>query len=174
MDFAWIVAWITVRKNGSGTLNVLTSWPNLRCSEPIQAAICNGPGLRHLLCLLQPARMDHGETATVAAAAKVLSNLVNEGSLVCARWKRKNRDLLRGEHLDSARGQFTSKETVSRLLELIKYEWEVDRFDDLGLLESLADILLQAVAEDGNIHKKWDWILQAHRWYLQKTMAKLP
>lgn len=35
-------------------------------------------------------------------------------------------------------------------MDLIKYEWQVDQFTNLDLLGSLVDVLLQAVAEDGN------------------------
>lgn len=53
--------------------------------------------------------------------------------------------------LDSARAKFVScNDAIERLLDLIKYEWKVDQFTNLDLLGSLVDVLLQAVAEDGN------------------------
>lgn len=39
---------------------------------------------------------------------------------------------------------------IERLLDLIKYEWQVDQLTNLDLLGSLVDTLLQVVAEDGN------------------------
>ncbi|KAL0079552.1 armadillo-type protein [Phycomyces blakesleeanus] len=98
--------------------------------EPIQADIATYGGVKLLTELLDPARMDHGEEATVCMAAKVLDNLLGE---------------------DSVRKAFSSRESVSRLLEMINYEWNVDQLENLDLLENLADALLQVVLDDDDM-----------------------
>ncbi|KAI9016522.1 armadillo-type protein [Phycomyces nitens] len=98
--------------------------------EPIQADIATYGGVKLLSELLDPARMDHGEEATVCMAAKVLDNLLGE---------------------DSVRKAFSCRESVSRLLEMINYEWNVDQLENLDLLENLADALLQVVLDDDDM-----------------------
>ncbi|KAI7882556.1 ARM repeat-containing protein [Lichtheimia hyalospora FSU 10163] len=96
--------------------------------EPIQKAIGSSDGIEYLSKLLKPARLDHGELVTVLLAARALDNLMHE---------------------DSARLKFVScNDAIERLLDLIKYEWQVDQFSNLDLLGSLVDTLLQGVAED--------------------------
>ncbi|KAG2221049.1 hypothetical protein INT45_009707 [Circinella minor] len=94
--------------------------------EPIQKTINENEGVNYLANLLRPARMDHGEEMMVTIAAKALDNLMNE---------------------EFARKSFPL-DCVPRLLELVKYEWQIDHFQNLELLESLVDILLQLIAED--------------------------
>ncbi|KAI9321600.1 armadillo-type protein [Dichotomocladium elegans] len=73
----------------------------------------------------------HGELMTVTLAARTLENLVRE---------------------DSVRDAFTSYSgSIERLLDLISYEWRVDQLDNLDLLGSLTDIMIQAVAEDATV-----------------------
>ncbi|KAI8374497.1 armadillo-type protein [Radiomyces spectabilis] len=102
----------------------------LNCSmdyEPIEKDLANYGGVQHLSALLDPARMEQNQEAIVSMAAKVLNNLTAE---------------------DVARKIFSNKDSVIRVLDLIKYAWQVDHFDDLDFLENLADLLLQAVLDD--------------------------
>ncbi|KAI9492634.1 armadillo-type protein [Zychaea mexicana] len=96
--------------------------------DPIQKAISETEGVSYMAHLLQPARMDHGEEVMVTIAAKALDNLMGDGK-------------------DAGRKAFPL-DCVPRLLEMVKYEWQVDRFENLDLLESLVDVLLQLIAED--------------------------
>lgn len=72
--------------------------------------------------------MDHGEEVTVMMATKALENIVEE---------------------DSARAKLSTSDTIGRLVQMIKYAWQVDQLENTDLLGSLTDILLQILAENG-------------------------
>ncbi|KAI9261671.1 armadillo-type protein [Phascolomyces articulosus] len=94
--------------------------------EPIQKEISENKGVHWIAGLLRPSRMENGEEMMVTIAAKALDNLVGE---------------------ESGRKAFPLT-CVPHLLEMVKYEWKIDRFENLELLESLVDTLLQLIAED--------------------------
>ncbi|KAI8144162.1 armadillo-type protein [Fennellomyces sp. T-0311] len=97
--------------------------------DPIQKAIAENGGIEYLAHLLQPARMDHGEQMMVTFATKTLDNLMGE---------------------DTCRSAFPIK-CIPNLLTMITYEWQVDHLENLELLESLVDTLLQLIAEDESV-----------------------
>ncbi|ORY96860.1 armadillo-type protein [Syncephalastrum racemosum] len=97
---------------------------------PLQEQLGNSDGLTFLLQLLDPARMDHGEEITVMMATKALENLVEE---------------------DSTRAKLSTSDTIGRLVQMIKYSWQVDQLENTDLLGSWTDILLQILAENDDM-----------------------
>jgi len=96
-------------------------------SDVIQEQICECQGVRALMTLIEPAQMNHGEEAMVTTAAKLLTVLqVNEKALP----------------------QIAEEGGVSKLVDMVRYTWTVDKLEDMDLLEYLSEILQQVLLEN--------------------------
>ncbi|CAO3669084.1 unnamed protein product [Umbelopsis ramanniana] len=96
-------------------------------SDVIQEQVCDCNGVQALMRLLEPAQMDHGEEAMVNTAAKLLS-IIQEN--------------------EKAIAQIVAEDGVSKLIDLVRYSWTVDKLEDLDLLEYLSEILQHVLAEN--------------------------
>ncbi|KAG2187025.1 hypothetical protein INT44_003253, partial [Umbelopsis vinacea] len=96
-------------------------------SDVIQEQVCDCNGVKALMSLLEPAQMDHGEDAMVNTAAKLLT-IIQEN--------------------EKAVPQIAAEEGVSKLIDLVRYSWTVDKLEDLDLLEYLSEILQHVLAEN--------------------------
>ncbi|GAB5586692.1 hypothetical protein Unana1_01592 [Umbelopsis nana] len=96
-------------------------------SDVIQEQVCECQGVRALMTLIEPAQMNHGEEAMVTTAAKLLTVLqVNEKALP----------------------QIAEEGGVSKLVDMVRYTWTVDKLEDMDLLEYLSEILQQVLLEN--------------------------
>ncbi|KAI8577275.1 hypothetical protein K450DRAFT_282785 [Umbelopsis ramanniana AG] len=95
--------------------------------DVIQEQVCDCNGVQALMKLLEPAQMDHGEEAMVNTAAKLLTILQENEKAVL---------------------QIAAEEGVSKLIDLVRYSWTVDKLEDLDLLEYLSEILQHVLSEN--------------------------
>ncbi|RUS18179.1 hypothetical protein BC937DRAFT_89072 [Endogone sp. FLAS-F59071] len=95
--------------------------------EPIQREILRLDGLSTLSKLLSVSRLDHGENQAVCLAARVS---------------------LTPPPTDEGRRQFVKLETVVPFVQLLQYTWQVDKSEDLDLMDAVVDVL-EATVELG-------------------------
>ncbi|RUS35599.1 armadillo-type protein [Jimgerdemannia flammicorona] len=92
--------------------------------EPIQSEILRLEGLPVLVKLLSSDRLNH---QAVCLAARVINYLVG---------------------LDKGRLQFTKIEAIVSFVKVLEYSWQVDKSQDLDLMESVVDVLESTVLEE--------------------------
>ncbi|RUP42801.1 armadillo-type protein [Jimgerdemannia flammicorona] len=92
--------------------------------EPIQSEILRLEGLPVLVKLLSSDRLNH---QAVCLAARVINYLVG---------------------LDKGRLQFAKIEAIVSFVKVLEYSWQVDKSQDLDLMESVVDVLESTVLEE--------------------------
>ncbi|KAM3583919.1 hypothetical protein VKS41_003884 [Umbelopsis sp. WA50703] len=95
--------------------------------QPIQEQVCECNAVASLVELIDPAQMNHGEDVMVTMATKLLTILYEN---------------------EKALQQIVENDGVTRLENMIRYCWTVDKFERLELLEYLADTLQQLLLEN--------------------------